>query len=297
MELRIRQAINKNLAKLVVVNPDEISLSSKAHRTLHYPPERFADMCRALASALRDSGSGDGSPAATQDEQNMRDLVGSSMVEGPFAVIYDDSFIGVADKGDAISALASVVEALKGIGIVGTLPLLDDCNSMGARDLNVLPLTDTGASWGVPLVQQLMAPGSLIRAAFVLGANLVKGEPVLAETLRGLDLLVVQELFLTDTAKLADVILPAASFAEKLGTFTNTERRVQAITETVPAPGIARADWEILVDLSQYLDRPLSYTLPAEIWAEIAAEVPAYSGLSLSDIGRTGARPRLLQPA
>jgi predicted molibdopterin-dependent oxidoreductase YjgC len=138
-----------------------------------------------------------------------------------------------------------------------------------------------------------------VRAAFVLGSNLVKGEPGLglAEKLRGLDLLVVHELFLTDTARLADVILPAASFAEKLGTFTNTERRVQAITETVPAPGIARADWEILVDLSQYLERPLSYTLPGEIWAEIAAEVPAYRGLSLSEIGGTGARPRALQPA
>jgi len=81
-----------------------------------------------------------------------------------------------------------------------------------------------------------------------------------------------------------------------LGTFTNTERRVQAVTETVPAPGIARADWEILVDLSQYLEQPLTYTLPAEIWAEIASEVPAYRGLSLSDVGRSGARPRVLQP-
>jgi NADH-quinone oxidoreductase subunit G len=302
MELRVRQAINKSQAKLAVLNPDEITLSSKAHRTLRYAPERFADMCRSLAAELHDTGSQNESQAtssSTPDEQNMWDLVQATLKEGPFAVIYDDSFTGVTDKGDAVSALASVVDALGTIGSVGTLPLLDACNSMGARDLDVLPITDTGASWGVPLVQQLMSPGSPVRAAFVLGSNLVKGEPGLglAEKLRGLDLLVVHELFLTDTARLADVILPAASFAEKLGTFTNTERRVQAITETVPAPGIARADWEILVDLSQYLERPLSYTLPGEIWAEIAAEVPAYRGLSLSEIGGTGARPRALQPA
>ena len=86
--------------------------------------------------------------------------------------------------------------------------------------------------------------------------------------------------------------MPAASFAEKIGTFTNTERRVQAITATVPAPGIARADWEILVDLSQYFEHALSYTVPQQIWAEIADTVPAYRGLSLSEIGPTGARPR-----
>jgi NADH-quinone oxidoreductase subunit G len=302
MELRIRQAINKNFATLVVVNPHEISLTSKAHRTLQYAPERFADMCRLLVSALRESESQDGPAAATAstaEQQDMRDLVRGSFSEGPFALIYDDSFVGVTDKGDAVTALASVVDALKGIGDVGTLPLLDDCNSMGARDLDILPLTDTGVSWGVPMVQQLTALGSPIRAAFVLGSNLVKVEPgpALAGKLRSLDLLVVHELFLTDTAKLADVILPAASFAEKSGTFTNTERRVQAITETVPAPGIARADWEILVDLSQYLEQPLSYTLPQQIWAEIANEVPAYRGLSLSDIGPAGARPRVLQPA
>jgi NADH-quinone oxidoreductase subunit G len=302
MELRIRQAINKNSARLVVINPHEISLSSKAHQTLQYAPERFADMCRGLASALSDRGSRSGSTAvsaSTAEPQDVRNLVEAALTEGPFALIYDDSFAGVTDKGDALTALASVVEALRGIGEVGTLPLLDDCNSMGARDLDILPHTDTGATWGVPLVQQLLAPGSQIRAAFVLGSNLVKDEPdpVLAERLRGLDLLVVHELFLTDTARLADVILPAASFAEKLGTFTNTERRVQAITETVPSPGIARSDWEILVDLSQYLERPLSYTLPRQIWAEIAEEVPAYRGLSLSEIGTAGARPRVLQPA
>jgi predicted molibdopterin-dependent oxidoreductase YjgC len=65
----------------------------------------------------------------------------------------------------------------------------------------------------------------------------------------------------------------------------------------VPAPGIARADWEILVDLSQYFEHPLSFTLPKEIWAEISDEVPAYRGLSLSELGPTGARPRALQPA
>jgi NADH-quinone oxidoreductase subunit G len=301
MELRIRQAINKHSARLVVVHPHEIALSSKASAAFDYAPERFADMCHQIARGLRtpaSTGAGIGGSSATETLDAFLDRVHGSFAEGPFAVIYDDTFSGVVDNGDALSAVASVVEALNSIGSVGTLPLLDDCNSMGARDLDILPRGADGGSWGMPIVQQLIAPDSSIRAAFVLGSNLVHGEldPALSAKLAGLDLLVVHELFLTDTAKLADVILPAASFAEKMGTFTNTERRVQAITETVPAPGIARADWEILVDLSQYFDQPLSYTVPQQIWAEIADSVPAYRGLSLAEIGPTGARPRALQP-
>jgi NADH-quinone oxidoreductase subunit G len=302
MELRIRQAINKNSAQLVVVHPDEIVLSSKASANFDYAPERFADICHQLARGLQSPASTSaarGSSGTAEALDAFLDRVHGAFAEGPFAIIYDDSFAGVVDKGDALSAVASVVEALQSLGRVGTLPLLDDCNSMGARDLDILPTASDGTSWGMPIVQQISAPGSSIRAAFLLGSNLLQDEPgpELATKLRDLDLLVVHELFMTDTAKLADVILPAASFAEKTGTFTNTERRVQAITETVPAPGIARADWEILVDLSQYLERPLSYTLPQQIWTEIAEQVPAYRGLSLSEIGPTGARPRALQPA
>lgn len=300
MELRIRQAINKHAARLVVFNPSDITLNSKAQTVLQYEPERFADVCRALATEISTAGTTDASISPTTAQgQAIRELVQAYLIEGPFAVVYDDSFPGVVDLGDALTALAAVVTALRRVGPVGTLPLLDDCNSMGARDLDVLPSDGNGSSWGVPLLQQLTAVGSPVKAAFMLGSNPVNGAagPELAMALGALDLLVVHELFLTDTARLADVILPAASFAEKSGTFTNSERRVQVIAETVPAPGIARADWEILVDLSQYFDHPLTYTLPQHIWAEIADEVPAYRGLSLAQIGPSGARPRVLQPA
>jgi predicted molibdopterin-dependent oxidoreductase YjgC len=120
---------------------------------------------------------------------------------------------------------------------------------------------------------------------------------VIARRLRQLSLLVVQELFMTTTARQADVILPAASFAEKLGTFTSSERRIQMVQETVPSPGVARSDWEILVDLSQYLRRPLDYALPQEIWEAIRAAVPPYSAISFGDIGARGTRPESLQAA
>jgi formate dehydrogenase major subunit/formate dehydrogenase alpha subunit len=97
--------------------------------------------------------------------------------------------------------------------------------------------------------------------------------------LRHLDLLVVQDLFLTETARLAHVVLPAASFAEKDGTFTNTERRVQRIRKAVEPPGRAMADWQIVCALSRRLGYPMSYTDPGEIMAEIARLVPIYGGI------------------
>ena len=102
---------------------------------------------------------------------------------------------------------------------------------------------------------------------------------------------------MTETARQADVILPAASFAEKTGTFTSSERRIQMVQETVPSPGVARSDWEILVDLSQYLGRPLDFALPRDIWEAIRSAVPAYSAVLYGDVGGRGTRPESLQGA
>jgi predicted molibdopterin-dependent oxidoreductase YjgC len=122
-----------------------------------------------------------------------------------------------------------------------------------------------------------------VRALYLVGENALLTEPDMSVTetvMRGLDLLVVQDLFLTDTARLADVVLPAASFAEKDGTFTNTERRVQRIRKAVEPPGRAMADWQIVSALSERLGYPMRYAHPAEIMAEIARLVPIYGGIS-----------------
>jgi len=291
MELRIRQAINKHGAKLVIIGPGDITLSAKADRSAKVAPGRFAQYVRGLTASLAASGL----DASHPDNALGEAAIGQFLAEGPIAVLYDDAFEGIEDKGDALDAVGGLVETLGHSVEVGTIPMLDACNSMGARDLGVLPVS----GWGGSTVAQLLRPTSGIHAAFLLGANLARDFAALgaAETLATLDLLVVTELALTDTAKLADVILPAASFAEKIGTFTNTEGRVQAITETVPSPGISRADWEILVDLSQYLDAPLNYSMPGQIWEEITRSVDSYRGMTLADVAGTGTRSVSLQPA
>ena len=305
MELRIRLAVNRHGARLVVISPDEIALSSKAHANLRYPRERFADVVRTLATRARAGdqtdgrGQRSGGPSeAVVDTAAVDDLVQTYIGDGAIALLYDDSFDGVEDKGDALQAVAELLDALGASGgSVGTIPMLDDCNSMGARDLGVFPANPAGGSWGPSVLSDLLSPDSLVRAAFVLGSNLARDvqDPGMTRRLQELHLLVVHELMMTETARLADVVLPAASFAEKLGTFTNTEGRVQALSIAVPSPGIARPDWEILVDLSQYFDRPLEYSLPQDIWDDIRRSVAKYDGVAYDDLGARGIRPASLQ--
>ncbi|HZU13149.1 MAG TPA: NADH-quinone oxidoreductase subunit NuoG [Chloroflexota bacterium] len=281
MELRIRQAVNRHGAQLVIANPEEITLSPKASHAASYETGGLAAFIRSLTSALRRG------PQGSNNDDSASALVRTYLAEGPIAVIYDASFPGTLDKGDAVLALDDFVEALRARAAVGTLPLLDAANSMGARDLDILPPD----GWSSSVIDALLGPDSQVRAAILAGADLAAGAG--EETLRRLnqlDLLVVQELFMTETARLADVVLPAASFAEQIGTFTNSERRVQRLHEAVPAPGVARADWEILVDLSQHFDNALPYAGARQIWDDIRRTVPAYAPVAFDSIGPRGVR-------
>jgi predicted molibdopterin-dependent oxidoreductase YjgC len=100
------------------------------------------------------------------------------------------------------------------------------------------------------------------------------------EALGKLDFLVVQDIFLTETARLADVVLPAASYAERDGTYTSTERRVQLTEPVVAPPGQARRDWEIIQDIATAMGYPMAYRSTAEIDAEMRALTPSYAGIS-----------------
>ncbi|MDN5362207.1 MAG: formate dehydrogenase major subunit, partial [Moorella sp. (in: firmicutes)] len=100
------------------------------------------------------------------------------------------------------------------------------------------------------------------------------------KALANLDFLVVQDLFISETAKFADVILPGASFLEKDGTFTSTERRVQRVRRAISPRGESRPDWQIIGDLATRMGYPMSYASPAEIFAEMASLTPSYAGMS-----------------
>jgi len=189
---------------------------------------------------------------------------------------------------------------------VGVNPLRGQNNVQGAADMGCQPDLLTGYAdptdpavverfaqvWGRPLPEhpgrtlpklyQAIRDGS-IAGMFILGEDVVQTDPdanrVRAD-LRSLELLVVQEIFLSETAKLAHVVLPGASFLEKDGTFTNGERRVQRVRKALEPPGQARADWQVLCELMAATGYPQSYQHPSEIMDEIAQVAPQFRGIS-----------------
>ncbi|MFB6117223.1 formate dehydrogenase subunit alpha [Halosegnis sp.] len=122
-----------------------------------------------------------------------------------------------------------------------------------------------------------------LRGMYVVGENPALSEPDIqhaADALADMDFLVVQDIFMTETAEHADVILPAATSPEKHGTFTNTERRIQRVRPTTEPPGDARQDWEITQELARRLGYDWDYDHPREVMAEINDLVPIYGGVT-----------------
>ena len=188
----------------------------------------------------------------------------------------------------------------------GVNPLRGQNNVQGACDMGCGPVDLPGyqkianddvrrkweEAWGVTLpakpgVTKVAAIDEMlegrVKAAYIMGENVLVSEADASKAqraLESLDLLVVQDIFLTETARLADVVLPAASFAESDGTVTNTERRVQRMRKAVDPPGDAREDWRILAELSTRLGYRMDYEDASQVWDEMAALTPAFTGIS-----------------
>jgi len=192
----------------------------------------------------------------------------------------------------------------------GFAPLAEENNDQGAVEMGAvaellpgaLDLTDPDAraqmtrAWkeeiplipGGTLIEMIdRAQAGIIKSLFVIGENPVGSLPPqirVKEALGKLDLLVCQELFLTETAALAHVVLPAASAMEKAGTFTSTEGHVQAVRPAIDPVGDSRPDWEILSAFSVFLSAPLEYGEAKEILKEIRSVIPGYGSLGPSPI-------------
>jgi formate dehydrogenase major subunit len=130
-----------------------------------------------------------------------------------------------------------------------------------------------------------------IKALYIIGENpLVSDADLnhLEKSMANLDFLVVQDIFLTETARMADVVLPSACFAEKDGTFSNTERRVQRIRKAVEPPAGIKTDWEITCEIATRMGYEMKYENAAAIMAEIAAVTPSYGGITYDRIAYEG---------
>ena len=191
----------------------------------------------------------------------------------------------------------------------GVNPLRGQNNVQGACDMGALPNVYSGyqsvtdpkirevfeKEWGVndlndkaglTLTEMIdAADRGDLKALYVMGENPIISDPDarhVSRALRKLDLLVVQDIFLTETAQLAHVVLPAASFAEKMGTFTNTERRVQLSRQAITPLGGTLPDWKIICEISSRVGYPMNYDSPIEILDEINRVTPSYAGITYS---------------
>jgi predicted molibdopterin-dependent oxidoreductase YjgC len=141
------------------------------------------------------------------------------------------------------------------------------------------------------MVTQVVAVDSPVRGMYIMGENPILSDPEVSHAehwFRALDFLAVQDLFLTETARYADVVLPGASFAEKDGTYVNTERRIQLSKKAVNPPGQARGDLDIVIELSNRIGLPTPFSNAAEVMDEIARVTPSWRGVSHDRLEGTG---------
>lgn len=254
-----------------------------------YTPERVAQICNI----------------------DVNDLIHAALLYGQAKrapILY---CLGVTEHStgtDGVMALANMALVCGKLGRpgCGVNPIRGQNNVQGACDMGASPMDLTGyqkvenpearakfeAAWGValPPTQGIKATEAFmamvdgrVKGAFIFGEDPVRTDPDthhVIHALESLEFLVVDDLFLTETAKYADVVLPGRAFAEKEGAFTNTERRIQRVRKAVEGPQGTRLDTDIFTELMNLMGYPQPHLTPAQVMDEIAALTPSYGGVS-----------------
>ncbi|MCL2394492.1 MAG: formate dehydrogenase subunit alpha [Acidimicrobiaceae bacterium] len=263
-----------------------------------YPPEKAATITGVDADVIRE--------------------VARTWGEARSAVVYWGMGISQhttgTDNARCLIALCSITGQVGRPG-TGLHPLRGQNNVQGASDAGLIPMfypdyqgVDLAATqerferaWGVPLnpnrgltvteiMHSALEPDG-VRGMYMLGENPFLSDPninLIRKALAALEFLVVQDIFLTETAEFADVILPASSYLEKDGTYTNTDRRVQLGRKVMDTPGDARVDWEIVQDIARRIGLDWNYSSASEVFEEMVPLMPSYENLSWDNLGLSG---------
>ena len=300
LDLHLKRALLRGGAKLIIAHPRKIELTKYSRAYLACLPGEEAALISRLTRAVQDD---DGAAGSGSEAEAARLLAASDSA----LIIYGPMAARGTDGAAVRDGLAGLVQAT-GEGARLAYAGLDG-NAQGCRDMGVLPdrlpghasLDDGGlrdrleALWSCSIstipgyTYKQMLDSQEMRALFVMGANPADESPDWAAGLEDLDLLVVCDLFLTETAQKADVVLPAAGWAECDGTFTNLERRVQRAPKAVTDPkSRAAPDWMILTHLARQMGAAWSYSEARSLTSEIAAIVPGYAGLTWEALGDQG---------
>jgi formate dehydrogenase major subunit len=296
-------AIMYEVIRLGLIDRDFIARRTSNYDALartvaDYPPERAAQITGVDADTIRE--------------------VARLWGEAGAGVIYWGMGISQHTTGtDNARCLIALCSITGNVGRPGTglHPLRGQNNVQGASDAGLIPMfypdyqgVDREATrlrfeeaWGVPLdpkrgltvteiVKSALEPGG-VRGMYMLGENPFLSDPNInkvRKALTALDFLVVQDIFLTETAEFADVILPATSYLEKDGTYTNTDRRVQLGRTVLDPPGQARPDWAIVQDIARRIGLDWHYADPSEVFDEMVALMPSYANLRWDNLGLSG---------
>ncbi|HSV88184.1 MAG TPA: formate dehydrogenase subunit alpha [Bacteroidales bacterium] len=167
----------------------------------------------------------------------------------------------------------------------GYIPVEDENNRRRVAEIWGIPFEELDGEKGLSTVEIMHAAHKgEIRGMYIMGENPMITDPNLnhtEEALRKLDFLVVQDIFHTETTALADVVLPAAAFAEKNGTFVNSDRRVLKVRKAIDPPGTALPDWQIVAEVARRMGKPVgNFKNESEIWDEIAKTAPIFAGIN-----------------
>ncbi len=328
MDVHLKRAIRRGGLKLIIAHPRKIELTRYEHPYLGYRPGSEAALLNALTKAALDAlpddkpkvdvaalGKLDMSNKRLQETTGVDaaavKAAAEALAQSKHALIIYGPLAARGAVGATVRAglsnLALVTGHYDRLAYIGL-----DANSHGARDMGVLPdrlpghaaLDDTQAQaalqsvWGKTefsttpgkgYAAMLDEAGAGIKALYIMGANPATENDAWAANLDKLDLLVVQELMLTETAAKADVVLPAVSWAEVDGTFTNLERRVQRANKAVRDPqSKAAPDWMILDHLATRMGNNWPYADERAITKEISEAIPLYAGLTWDALGDQG---------
>jgi len=249
-------------------------------------------------------------------ESNLREAARIYAQSNASSILYCMGITQHTTGTNNVMALANMAMATGNVGkeSTGVNPLRGQNNVQGACDLGALPNVFTGyqqvanedsrakfeEAWGVTLppkpgltvVEIMNAAGEgTIKGIYVMAEDPIISDPNskhVKEGIEKLDFLVVQDIFMSETAKYADVVLPATSFAEKDGTYTNTERRVQRARKAIEPIGNSRPDWMIIAEIASRMGYPMAYESPEKIFEEISALTPSYGGISYARLETGG---------
>jgi formate dehydrogenase major subunit len=290
--------INEGLTDSQYIAGFTEGFESLREKIQEFSPEKMAPVC--------------GIPAETLKE--VARLYASAKASLVFWGMGISQHVHGTDNARCLIALALVTGQIGRPG-TGLHPLRGQNNVQGASDAGLIPMVfpdyqnveNAGiravfeAAWGRTLdpkrgltVVEIMHAihAGTIKGMYIEGENPAMSDPDLRharEALASLEHLVVQDLFMTETAFHADVVLPASAFAEKTGTFTNTDRRVQLAREVIKPPGEARQDWWIIQEIGKRMGLDWRYAGPADVFAEMAALMPAWKNISWERLEREGA--------